>query len=126
MFDAKKQEETSLASATVASTGVEGDQTPCAAERSVVKDGHEYRFWDGERRGLIRQRDGHGHPEVWKNGRWVYGSAYVMDAITGMGEDPYSCGEWAFDISVQQAEAIAAKLGIEPYAPNPDDALDAT
>ena len=31
------------------------------------------------------------------------GSSYVMDAVTGMGEDPYSCGEYAEQLSLQEA-----------------------
>ena len=61
------------------------------------------------------------HPEVWRKGRWVTGSAYVMDAITGMGEDAYSCGEYADEISVAEAEQVAARNGIDLYARNPDD-----
>ena len=44
-----------------------------------------------------------------------------MDAITGMGEDPYSCGESADDWTVDQATQYATENGIDLYADNPDD-----
>jgi len=83
-----------------------------------------FQFWLSDTRGLIRLRSGRdwqAHPEVWRDGRWFTGSAYVSDAITGMGEDPYSCGESAVNITRERAEALAAEQGIELYAPNPDD-----
>jgi hypothetical protein len=44
-----------------------------------------------------------------------------MDAITGMGPDPYSCGSWASDLTVPEAQAMAAKLGVDLLAENPDE-----
>jgi len=61
------------------------------------------------------------HPEIWRDGRWITGSPYVMDAITGMGEDAYSCGEVADEISVADAEKTTNRDGIDLYAPNSDD-----
>ena len=29
---------------------------------------------------------------------WTY-TPYALDALTGMGEDPYSCGEWADEVA---------------------------
>ena len=65
-----------------------------------------YEFWESDKYGIIRQRGTEtelNHPEVWRDGRWQIGSPYVMDAITGMGEDGYSCGEWAFELSLDAA-----------------------
>jgi len=74
------------------------------------------RYWVSDKYGLIRQRGAPGylwHPETWRDGRWIVGSPYVMDAITGMGEDPYSCGEMAFELDQEKAEAYANENGIE-------------
>ena len=86
----------------------------------LVHAGQRFQFWDGEHRGLIRRR-GSRHPEIWHSGRWWFGSAYVMDAITGMGPDPYSCGSWASDLTVPEAQAMDAKLGVDLLAENPDE-----
>jgi hypothetical protein len=78
-----------------------------------------FRFWFSENRGIVRQRRGPGllwHPEVWRGQRWVTGSPYVMDAITGMGEDVWSCGESAVEWSPAQAERYAADHGIDLYS----------
>jgi hypothetical protein len=75
-----------------------------------------YRFWFSDTRGLIRQLD-HQHPEVWTHGRWHVGSAFVMDAITGMGEDPHSCGEYADQWTHAQAAGYAARNRIDLFAP---------
>ena len=61
-----------------------------------------YQFWLAETLGLVRRRvgpEGLYHPEVWRTGTWRRGSSYVMDAITGMREDPHSCGEYAADLT---------------------------
>lgn len=82
--------------------------------------GTQFRFWFSDTRGLIRQRrtdEAVFHPEVSVSGKWVTGSAYVMDAISGMGEDPWSCGEWADDWNSEQAEDYARRFGIELYGP---------
>jgi hypothetical protein len=73
------------------------------------------RFWLSEERGLIRRRTwpgGAAHPEVWRDGRWVTGSPYVLDAVTGLGEDPWSSGEFADEVDRATAEAYAARHGI--------------
>lgn len=82
-----------------------------------------FEFWMGEGHGLIRMGARGGHPEVWceRDAQWEIGSPYVMDAITGMGEDPYSCGESATEMSREQAEEYAKANGIDLYAANPDD-----
>jgi hypothetical protein len=74
-----------------------------------------FRYWFSESRGLIRQRDESGsfcYPEVWNGTSWVTGSPYVLDAITGMGEDPWSCGAWADRWSLARAERYAREHGI--------------
>ena len=50
-------------------------------------------------------------------GLWEAGSSYDLDAIVGMGEDPYSCGEWCDDLSEPEARRIAADLGCDLDAP---------
>ena len=44
-----------------------------------------------------------------------------MDAITGMGEDPWSCGESAAAWDQARAEEYARENSIDLYAENPDD-----
>lgn len=81
----------------------------------------DYEFWLWKSHGLIRRKNHDGswtYPEVWNDGRWEMGSAYAVDAITGMGEDPYSCGEWAQQLSVKQAQEYAAKYRIDLLGPN--------
>ena len=76
----------------------------------------QFRYWISERYGLIRQHttgEGMGHPEVWGDGRWQPGSAYVMDAITGLGEDLWSCGESADECDQAKAEQYARRHGID-------------
>lgn len=91
--------------------------------RSHQHGGYNYRFWKGDH-GLVRQRSRYGelsYPEVvymeksWWRRRagWTKGTPAVMDAITGMGEDPWSSGgEWAVEISSEEAEEMAEDLGV--------------
>jgi hypothetical protein len=44
-----------------------------------------------------------------------------MDAITGMGEDPYSCGEFSEQVDSEAAAEHAKEHGIDLFADNPDD-----
>jgi hypothetical protein len=37
----------------------------------------------------------------------------MLDAITGMGEDPYSCGEWCEPLTDRQAAEVARTMGID-------------
>jgi hypothetical protein len=48
------------------------------------------------------------------------GAPYVLDAIIGMGEDPWSCGEYADQWSDAQGMSYARDHGIDLYAENPD------
>lgn len=83
-----------------------------------------YRFWFSDKYGLIRQRSGDdtfAWPEVWEGVAWHRGSRYVLDAITGMGEDPWSCGEWADDWTDVQAEDYARRWAVDLYARLADD-----
>ena len=83
-----------------------------------------YQFWMADVFGLVRVKRtdvGVCNPEIWRDGNWITGSPYVMDAITGMGEDPYSCGEYAEQISIEEAESYAAKNGIDLFAENSDE-----
>lgn len=90
------------------------EQSASPGASSVV-----FSFWYSDRYGLIRRRSWPGallFPEVWRDGAWVKGTPYVMDAITGMGADPWSCGEMAFEQTREQAEAYAAEHGLDLYA----------
>jgi len=82
-----------------------------------------YAFWFSDAHGFIRQRSAPGrlwHPEVWNGQRWVTGSPYVFDAISGMGEDAWSCGEHAIAWDAATAERYAAEHGIDLFGANPD------
>lgn len=78
----------------------------------------EVRFWISEKYGLIRQAGGvAGVPEIWGPLGWQTGSPYVMDAITGLGEDLWSCGESADECDLATAEAFAKERGIDLTGP---------
>ena len=84
----------------------------------------QFDFYVSQKWGLIRKRSSTAasfHPEVWNDGRWVTESPYVMDAITGMGEDPYSCGEFSEPVDSEAAAEHAKEHGIDLFADNPDD-----
>ena len=74
----------------------------------------KFRFWKSDKHGLIRVIDDE-FPQVSKNRIWVHGSPYVLDAITGMGEDAYSCGEWAEEIEPSEAIDLALGKGIDLF-----------
>ena len=83
-----------------------------------------FKFWFSDNHGLIRLRTSPGRfcrPELWRKGRWHFGSSYVMDAIVGMGEDVHSCGEYADKWDDNRAAEFATKNGIDLFADNPDD-----
>lgn len=80
-----------------------------------------FNFWVSDTHGLIREREKPSalcHPEIVQNQKWKQGSPYVLDAITGMGEDPHSCGEHAFEIDVFQAIELAEKAGVDLFEVN--------
>lgn len=54
------------------------------------------------------------HPTI---GKWRTGSRYELHAISGMGDDPYSCGECAHPITEQEAHDYAKQLGVDLNAP---------
>ena len=85
----------------------------------------EFKFWLWKSHGIIRQRCNgsrwDNELEVWVNGQWEIGPPAALDAVTGMGPDPWSCGEWADELSVEQAEALAAADQIDLYAPGPSN-----
>ena len=84
---------------------------------------YNFEFYKSDKHGLIRVRSNeteHCHPEIIRDKKWIKGSEYVMDAVIGMGEDPYSCGEFALPITQDEASQIADKLGIDLFAENND------
>lgn len=42
---------------------------------------------------------------------WESARTYALDALTGQGEDEYSCGEYSFPISIAEAQETAARHG---------------
>jgi hypothetical protein len=88
-----------------------------------------YRYYvrDREPLALLRQwgwredgRDGFSWPERLSratDGRWNPGSSSDVDALTGMGPDPWSCGESADAISEPDARALAATARLDLDAP---------
>lgn len=91
-----------------------------ADDVEIERDGVKYLFHHSDKHGLIRERyttKQRFFPEVHKRGRWVPGSPYVLDAITGMGEDPYSCGEWSEPWSLDQAQQYAQVHEIDLFGP---------
>ena len=81
-------------------------------------NGYTYQFWLSKNHGLIRQKSRFKelhHPEVIEDKKWVTGSPYVMDTITGMGEDPSSCGEMALEVLLEKAEKLGKDSGIGLY-----------
>lgn len=79
----------------------------------------DYRFWISNKFGLIRQETetgGAGFPEIWGPNGWQAGSPYVMDAITGLGEDLWSCGEDADECDLAAAEEFAKQRGIDLFS----------
>ncbi len=84
-----------------------------------------FEFWFRDGHGILRCRAAagpFGHPEVWDGRRWVAGSPYDLDAITGMGEDPWSCGEYADRWDLKQAGEYAAAHRIDLFAEDADPA----
>jgi hypothetical protein len=80
----------------------------------------KFRFWISDKFGLIRQNKGTGgggFPEIWGATGWQEGSPYVMDAITGLGEDLWSCGESADECDSNFAKRYAEENGIKLCAP---------
>jgi hypothetical protein len=78
----------------------------------------EYKFWLWDGKGLIRQKRGESgwcHPEVWFKGQWIVANGSAVDAITGMGPDPWSCGEYAEEMSLDQATEYAASRAIDLF-----------
>jgi hypothetical protein len=84
-----------------------------------------YQFWRRDNGDLIRRRvlpDGTSEwPEVWSGSGWHSADMRAWSAITGIGDDPYSCGEWAEDLSEDQARAHARSWAIDLYAPSEGD-----
>lgn len=84
---------------------------------------NKYKYWISEHYGLIRQAAGSpwGFPQVWGEYGWVYGSPYVMDELTGLGEDLWSSGGCADECDLKTAEAFAREKGIDLLAPLIDE-----
>ncbi|MGQ0433964.1 MAG: hypothetical protein ACT452_16335 [Microthrixaceae bacterium] len=92
----------------------ERDQTPNGFYRYFLNDHQPHlliRQWNGASRG------GMNWPECLRpdrgGGHWVPGPAYLLNAITGLGDDPYSQGDWCTDLSEEQARDIADERGLD-------------
>ncbi|HLY61847.1 MAG TPA: hypothetical protein VKV95_13960 [Terriglobia bacterium] len=88
----------------------------------------QFEFWFHHGHGLLRRPSTSGpfgHPQIWNGRRWAPGSPYDLDSITGMGEDQWSCGEYADRWDLNQATEYAAAHGINLYAKDPDPAPSA-
>ena len=91
-----------------------------AKDEEIERDGIKYLFYYSDKHGIIRERYTDTRrfgPEVHPRKSWIVGGPYVLDAITGMGEDPYSCGEWSESWSLEQAQEFAQTHGIDLFGP---------
>lgn len=72
----------------------------------------KYTYWLRDYGAILRSPTGglSGLQRLFEDG-WGVPAPTDMDAVTGMGEDPWSCGEWAEKISPQKARAAAKKQG---------------
>ena len=59
---------------------------------------------------LLRTQGGAAPEEFYPDGSWRKTSPSAMDAITGMGADGYSSGEYAFEITPAAATELAAQI----------------
>ncbi len=80
---------------------------PVPADRATERKSYRYHRW---RDTVIRDRCIRDVEALTPSG-WAY-TSYALDALTGMGEDPYSCGEWADEISEAEAAEIAEARGL--------------
>ena len=89
--------------------------------RASQHGGYSYLFWKDDGSRLIRQKRSYQelhHPEVvHSRGKWATGPAELLDAISGMGESPWSCGEWAVELSLQEAQELAKYLKVGLFDP---------
>lgn len=77
---------------------------------------YRYHRW---RDTVIRERSVRDVEALTRRG-WAY-NPYALDALTGMGEDPYSCGEWCDPISEEEAAAVARAMGLSLETGEPQD-----
>ncbi len=80
---------------------------PGPADGATEGNAYRYHRW---RNTVIRDRRV-GDVEALYSTAWPY-SSYALDALTGMGEDPYSCGEWADEVTEAEAARIAEARGL--------------
>lgn len=75
-------------------------------------------IWDGHPALL---RTGSGLRQVLRLNRdrgWERATERALDAITGMGEDMHSSGEWTTDVSATEARSFAREHGWELFGDN--------
>ena len=83
------------------------EQAEPTNSRPVQERPYRYHRWNNT---VIRER-GILDVEYLGTAGWAY-SPYAVDALSGMGEDLYSCGEWCEEVTEEEAAAIAAGRGL--------------
>ena len=87
---------------------------------TIERDGVKYLFYNSSL-GIIRDKSDLDNRllalEIYRNG-WIRGGPYALDAITGRGEDPHSCGEWSELWTLDQAQEYAEVHGIDLFGPS--------
>ena len=91
---------------------------PVPADEATEPTPYRYHRW---RDTVIRDRRVRDVEALTTRG-WAY-TPYALDALTGMGEDPYSCGEWADEVTEAEAAKIAEARGLS-LTMEPADATD--
>ena len=83
------------------------EQSESANSGPVPERPYRYHRWNNT---VIRER-GILDVEYLSPAGWAL-SSYAVDALTGMGEDPYSCGESCDEVTEAEAAAIAEGRGL--------------
>ena len=79
--------------------------------------GWHYLLWEKAGGQLLRAK-GQSLIQILGPEGWMDAPPSAIDAVTGMGPDPYSCGEWADELTLEQARREARKRG-QPDAVGP-------
>ena len=95
------------------------EQAEPTNSRPVQERPYRYHRWNNT---VIRER-GILDVEYLSPAGWAL-SSYAVDALTGMGEDPYSCGEWADEVSEAEAAEIAEARGLSLAMEREDAAVE--
>ena len=96
------------------------EQAEPTNSRPVQERPYRYHRWNNT---VIRER-GILDVEYLSPAGWAL-SSYAVDALTGMGEDPYSCGESCDEVTEAEAAAIADARGLSLSADRAEREVDA-